>query len=311
MYAGARRRSVLAPGGRSGRRQGGNAGDERPGEASWDLFDNPRYCRSLAIGMTVAQCFDSSETLGIVDMADRLGLTRSTTHRYAATLQALGWLEQTQERKYRLSGKASGPGIAVLDEIVLGTDAHRLLNGLRRTVGYTASLGVLDGTRAAYVCRLFAHRRSQYDADCNLRGGAHIPLHCTALGKALLAGLPEAEFQDLLGDLPLERHTRFTIMRRGSLREEIEEVRAGGVAVSDREFYLGARSLAVVVSEPFWDRLLAFEVNVPSAALTAAQLRRQVGPVVRDAARIMSKALQTPSRRVLRHLAAKCGEVSE
>lgn len=139
-----------------------------------------------------------------------MGLTRSRTHRYASTLAALGWLEQDRGRRYQVGVKVADPGIVVLDEIVLGTDARRLFEGLRRTVGYTASLGVLDGTRAMYVCRLFAHRRGQYDADRDLRAGAHVPLRCTALGKALLAGLTEEEFHGLLVDLPLGYHTHLT-----------------------------------------------------------------------------------------------------
>lgn len=155
---------------------GQDPGYEGLRRAPWESFDGARYSRSLAIGVAmVADCFESGQCLGIVDLAGLMSLSRATTHRYAATLRALGWLEQTDERKYRLAHRSAWPGMSALGEIALATDCEPLLHDLRAQTGHTATLGVLDGSRVTYVRRLSAHGRGQYPADGGLRAGAHVP----------------------------------------------------------------------------------------------------------------------------------------
>ncbi|MGN6373585.1 MAG: IclR family transcriptional regulator [Solirubrobacteraceae bacterium] len=284
----------MAPGGRSGHGRGGNTGDEGSREAPWDLFDSARYSRSLAIGLTMARCFESSEALGIVDMAAKLGLGRSTTHRYAATLQALGWFEQTQERKYRLAHLSAWPGMTVLGEIALVTGCEPVLRDLRAQTGYTVSLGVLDGARVVYVQRLSAHGRGQHAADGGLRAGARVPLHCTALGHALLASLPEEGLRDVLASVELVRHTPHSVIVKRRLRARLQQTRdADGLAVSDRGFVGSERSIAAAVPEAAGNWRLAVELNAPAASASVEALLRLAGRLVRDAATQIANSLKT------------------
>jgi DNA-binding IclR family transcriptional regulator len=276
----------MVPSGRNGPRKGERTSDEGSRGAPWDLFDSARYSRSLAIGMTMVHCFESSEVLGIVDMANRLGLTRSTTHRYAATLQELGWLEQTRERKYRLAHRSAWPGMAVLGGIALSTGCEPVLRHLRTQTGHTVSLGVLNGARVTYVRRLSAHGAGQCAADGGLRAGAHAPLHCTAVGHALLASLPDEELQDVLANLELARHTPHSITTKRRLRGQVQQARdADGLAVSDRGFVGSERSVAAAVPEPAGDWRFAVELNAPAASASLEGLLRLAGQSVRDAAK--------------------------
>jgi IclR family transcriptional regulator, pca regulon regulatory protein len=282
----------MVPGGRSGHREGQNTGDEGSREAPWDLFASARYSRSLAIGMTMAQCFESSEAHGVVDMAEELGLSRATAHRYAATLHALGWFEQTRERKYRLAHGSAGPGMAALGEIALVTGCEPILRDLRAQTGHTVSLAVLNGERVTYVQRLSAHGRGQYAADGGLRAGAHVPLHCTALGHALLASLPEGEFQDALAGVELVRYTPHSITAKRRLRAQVQHVRdADGLAVGDRGFVGSERSVAAAVPDGAGDWRLAVELNAPAASASVEGLLRFAGRLVRDAAAQISTRL--------------------
>lgn len=252
-----------------------------------------RYSGSLATGLTIVSCFgDPQGVLGIVDIAEMLGTTRSTTHRYVTTFVALGWLEQTKMRRYQLAPACMRPGMALLEEIVLGTGCEPILCELREQSGHTVSLGVLDGSRVTYVRRLFAHGRGQHGADGELRAGAHVPLHCTALGKALLANVPEEELWSLLAAIELDRRTSRTITFKKGLREEIGRVRSAGLAVSDREFAADMCSVAAAVSVPYRDRWLAVDVSVPAAAYTVVRLRRELGSLIAVAAERISKHLR-------------------
>lgn len=253
---------------------------------------DPRYSSSVQSGLAIVQCFDSeNQTLGIADLADRLGLSRATTHRYAVTLVALGILDQTRTRKYLLAPKAATAGMAVLGEIALRSDCEPVLQKLRQRTRHTVSLAVLDGSRVTYVRRLAAHLKGQYEADLAHRAGAHLPLHCSALGKALLVSLPEEERRQLVSVLDLTRHGPNTILTKKGLREEIERVQEEGVAISDEELAPGVRSVAAAVSDSVGGRRLAVDVNVPAGALTTEQLRKQLAPLVSSAAADLAAAL--------------------
>lgn len=252
----------------------------------------PRYSSSIQHGLAMMQCFAAEDRLrGIADLAELLALNRSTTHRYAVTLVALGFLEQTPSRKYFLAPKAAAVGMAVLGEIASRCDCDPVLAQLREQSGHTVGLAVLDGARATYVRRLPAHLRGQYEADMDLRSGAHVPLHCTALGKALLASLPEERLGELVSRIELTRWGPNSIRAKKALTQELEHVRRDGLAVSDEEIAPGVRSIAVAVEDPLGGRQLAVDVNVPAAAYTPEQLRRELGPLVSAAAESLTAQL--------------------
>ena len=83
--------------------------------------------------------------LGIADIADELGMSRSTTHRYVITLVALGYLEQGASRKYRLGLRVTDLGMSALNSTGLREHARPYLEELRQRTSYTVNLSVLDG----------------------------------------------------------------------------------------------------------------------------------------------------------------------
>src|ERR1700728_1105832 len=104
-------------------------------------MDAPRYSQSLARGLAILRCFTPERpVLGIADIADELGMSRSTTHRYVITLVALGYLEQAASRKYRLGLHGTDLGLAALNSTGLREPAHLDLEELRSETACTASL---------------------------------------------------------------------------------------------------------------------------------------------------------------------------
>jgi IclR family transcriptional regulator, pca regulon regulatory protein len=253
---------------------------------------DPRYSSSVQSGLAIVQCFNSeTHALGIADLADMLGLSRATTHRYAVTLVALGILDQTRTRKYLLASKSAAAGMAVLGEIALRSQCEPVLRKLRDQSRHTVSLAVLDGARVTYVRRLPAHLKGQYEADLDLRAGAHLPVHCSALGKVLLVGLSDDERRDLLSTIALTRHGPNTIVTKKGLREEIERVEKDGVAFSDEELAPGVRSIATAVDDRTGGRRLAVDVTVPSGNYSVQQLRTKLAPLLVSAAKDITAAL--------------------
>jgi DNA-binding IclR family transcriptional regulator len=251
---------------------------------------DPRLSRSLEYGIALLESFSGErQSLGIADMADIVGISRSTTHRYAMTLVALGYLEQDSKRRYRLARDAAGPGAAAIGAIRRLLPARAVLEELRDQTGHTVSMGVLDGARVTYVHRLLGHRPGQYEVDQGLGVGAHIPVHCTALGKVLLASLSDAERRELLASIKLVRRGPGTITGKKQLAAELDRISARGVVVSDEEHARGARSVAVLVPRPRSEYPLAIDVTVPSGAYTVDQLVKGIGPALKRAARLISR----------------------
>jgi IclR family transcriptional regulator, pca regulon regulatory protein len=255
---------------------------------------DPRYSSSVQSGLAIVQCFNSeTHALGIADLADMLSLSRATTHRYAVTLVALGILDQTRTRKYLLAPKAAAAGMAVLGEIAMRSRCEPVLRKLRDQSRHTVSLAVLDGTRVTYVRRLSAHLKGQYEADLNLRAGAHLPVHCSALGKSLLVSLPEEERRDLLSTITLTRHGPNTIVTKKGLREEIERVEKDGVALSDEELAPGVRSIAAALSDTVGGRRLAIDITAPARTRSVQQLRARLAPLLISAAKDIGSVLNS------------------
>ena len=137
-------------------------------ELAWSVpgLHEPRYSQSLERGLAILRCFTPERpVLGIADIADGLGMSRSTTHRYVITLVALGYLEQGTSRKYRLGLKVTDLGMAALNSTGLREHAHEYLEELRQRTSYTASLAVLDGADILYVDRVQSFRRGQSKID--------------------------------------------------------------------------------------------------------------------------------------------------
>src|SRR3979411_2880144 len=131
-------------------------------DPAWSIpsLREPRYSQSLERGLAILGCFTPARpVLGIADIADHLGMSRSTTHRYVITLVALGYLEQGASRKYRLGLRVTDLGMSALNSTGLREHSHSYLEELRQSTSYTVNLAVLDGPEILYVDRARSYRR--------------------------------------------------------------------------------------------------------------------------------------------------------
>jgi IclR family pca regulon transcriptional regulator len=235
---------------------------------------DPRHSQGLEFGAALLECFTAERpALGIAEMADTVGLSRSTVHRYAITLLALGYLEQDAKRRYRLSLRAGVPGASAIGALRAEIPAAAtILEDLREQTGHTVSMAALDANRALYIHRFHTHNAGQHEADLNLRVGAHIPLHNTAIGKALLASLSEPEQRQLLATLTLTQTGPNTIANKKALQEELARIRVNGIATCDEEQAPGIRSIAVAITHPGRSHPLAIGITVPACRYTPKRL---------------------------------------
>ena len=249
------------------------------GAKQFPRFHEPRYSQSLERGLAVLGCFTPERSvLGIADIADELDLSRSTTHRYVITLFALGYLEQGVSRKYRLGLRVTDLGMSALNATGLREHSRPYVEELRRKTSYTVNLAVLDGTEIVFVDRARSFRRGQSESDLGLAPGSRLPAYCTAMGKVLLANLPERERSELLASLKLTKRGPNTITSKTALRVELEQIREEGFAVNDQELAEGIHAIAVPVRSDAGEVAAAANLAAHTSMIPLEELVDALGP---------------------------------
>jgi IclR family transcriptional regulator, pca regulon regulatory protein len=250
-------------------------------EPAWSIpsLREPRFSQSLERGLAILGSFTPERpVLGIADIADELEMSRSTTHRYVITLVALGYLEQGASRKYRLGLGVTDLGMSALNSTGLREHAHPYLEELRQRTSYTSSLAVLDGIDILYVDRARSFRRGQSKIDLGLHTGSRLPAYCTAMGKLLLAYLPEQEQRELIAEMKLTKQGPNTITSKQALRDELDEIREESFAVNDEELAAELRSIAAPVRNEAREVTAAVSLAAHTSMISLAELVDALGP---------------------------------
>jgi IclR family transcriptional regulator, pca regulon regulatory protein len=262
-------------------------------EPAWSIpsLREPRYSQSLERGLAILGCFTPERpVLGIANIADELGMSRSTTHRYVITLVALGYLEQGASRKYRLGLRVTDLGMSALNSTGLREHSHPYLEELRQRTSYTVNLSVLDGVDILYIDRARSFRRGQSKIDLGLHPGSRLPAYCTSMGKLLLANLPANEQQDLVSEIKLSKRGPNTITNKKALRDELEGVLDAGFAVNDEELAPELRSISAPVRNEAREVIAAVNMAAHASMISLEELVDALGPhLVSTADRISAR----------------------
>jgi IclR family pca regulon transcriptional regulator len=204
---------------------------------------SPDYVQSLARGLTVLRTFDRDmPRMSLAAVAARSGLSRAAARRLVLTLEHLGYV-RADGRDYTLTPRVLELGYGFLGSLKLGDLAQPPMEALSRLVDESCSMAVLDGQSIVYVARVPVRKVM----TVSLGVGAQLPAYCSSMGRALLAGLDDAELGDWLKACKPVRRTEFTVADRSQLRRVIDETRAKGFAYVEQELELGLCSIAVPV----------------------------------------------------------------
>jgi IclR family transcriptional regulator, pca regulon regulatory protein len=238
----------------------------------------PRYSQSLERGLAILTCFSSERPLlGIAELADMLGMSRSTTHRYVTTLVALGYLEQGAQRKYGLTLHVTDLGLSAMTATGLREHARTYVEELSLRSAYTVGVAILDGSEVVCVEHARGSRRGQQLIDLGLVVGSRLPAHRTATGKLLMAHLPERERRALIAGLKLSRGTP-AIASKGALRDKLEAIPSEAVASSREELAPGLLAIAAPVRGESREVVAAVGMAAHSSMISLEGLVEHLGP---------------------------------
>ena len=211
---------------------------------------------------------ESNLPLGLAQVAASLQLHKSTAHRFLMVLERHRMVERTVGGKFRLGLRLFDFGNRAIEQYDLRDRAQPHLRRLVAETEETAHLCILEATHVVYIDKIEPARSVRMIT----RIGASNPVHCTSVGKAILAFLPEERCADILHRIRFERFTHRTIVTAEALRAEIEKTRRRGYAVDDEELEEGLRCIAVPVLDAQRLPVAAVSVSGPSFRVTAQKL---------------------------------------
>ncbi len=204
------------------------------------------------------------DSLGISELARRSGLAVGTVHRLLNTLNRLGYVEQDVEtRKYALGIHIIHLRGAVARRLKLGEQAMPIMKALMRRINETVHLAVLSEGEIFYIDRIEGLQTQNMYTQIGKRG----PVHCTALGKTMLAYLPDTAVDQILTDKGMPRVTSRTITSPTILKQQLVEIRKQGFAVDDNESEMSVRCIAAPIRNYTGKVVAALSISGPAARM--------------------------------------------
>lgn len=226
--------------------------------------------------------------LGISDIAEKSELPLATVHRLLSTLIQLGYVEQNPEtNKYTLGVRVLQMRGAAIGHLSLGVHAMPVMKALMNRVNETVHLAVLNKGEIVYIERVEGlHTQGMYT-----RIGKRAPAHCTALGKVMLAYLPEQIwYDDVVHHHGLKRFSPTTITTPEALMQELCSIRERGYAIDNGETGELVRCVAAPIRDYTGSVVAALSISGPQARVTMARIP-ELSEAVRWASRAISQKL--------------------
>ena len=241
--------------------------------------------KSLIKVVSILEAFSTSRrSMSLAEISAATGFPRSTAHRLAASLRDVGLLDQDGHRdRYRLGIKLFELGNTVLANMDLHREARPVVDALSQVSGHLVHLAVFDGRQAIVIHRVSA------DSGTPLTLIEAAPVHCTSVGKAILAFQPAARIDAIIAS-GLKRFTDSTITDGRKLKSELKLIRARGFAVDEGEHQPGVRCIGAPVHDGTGRVVAGLSVSGPARRLKRDHVA-ELAKIVVHHARLMTAKL--------------------
>jgi len=229
----------------------------------------------------------NKDEVGLADLAMMTELNRTTVHRIVSVLVERGYLYQKNKGgKYSLGLKFmqySNPNNIIIS---LKDKALPYMQNLCEEISETVNMAILDGLEAVGIAAIAAERILLV-----MPGAVNkFPLHCTAIGKILLANMPDEKIENLIKIIGLRAYTDNTITDTLQFIKEIKAIRRDGIAYDDEEYSLGIRSAAAPIRDDGRNVIAAISFVGPTVRISKSKLI-QLGTALKNCASRISFSL--------------------
>lgn len=262
--------------------------------------------QSIIKAIRLMSLFSSKEpTLTLSEISNRLGIPKSTAHNILTTLLSQGYIEKVAGDSYALGTAIIALTQGIRVNVELRDRAAPLVRELADTCRESVYLTVKDGDTALYIYAIESSRRLRARSAV----GDRALLHCTSVGKSILATLPEEEVAEIIARVGLPAFTPNTITEIDVLWSELEKTRERGYAIDNQEHELSTFCLGA----PIFDNLgrvigacsisgsdqeiirSRIDVLAPEVVATAEEISRRMGYVPSTPSRLGELQLSRPA----------------
>ena len=186
-----------------------------------------RFIQSVERAADILELFlHSGPELSVKDISVQLGISKSTVHGLIKTLDHRGYLQQNSENlKYKLGLRLFELGHHLGEQLDIVNIANPIITDLVDELKETVHLVVRQQDELIYV----AKEEGPQTLRIYSQVGKRAPIHCTGVGKAILAYQTEEEVNRILDTVPLESYTEFTITDKDEIKKQLESTKSNGV----------------------------------------------------------------------------------
>jgi IclR family transcriptional regulator, KDG regulon repressor len=230
--------------------------------------------------------------LGVTEIANQIDINKSSVYRILSTLVQYGYIEQDSETgRYKLGYKFLEVSSKLLESIDLRAEARPYLQELENLTNEVIHLVVYDQGEVVYIEKLEGNETLRMHSKV----GKRAPMHCTSVGKAILAYLPSNVVLDILDRKGMPMHTDKTITNRDSFLQELIEVRKRGYALDLEENEYGITCIAVPIFDHLGKVIAAVSISGPTMRMTKERMEQLQSQMIQIGKKI-SKRLGFESR---------------
>lgn len=243
-----------------------------------------RLIQSIERAADVLELFlTSHQELSVKEISDMLGLSKSTVHGIIKTLEFRGYLQQNpDDLKYKLGLKLFELGTRVSGQFDLGKIARPIIKELVDELKETVHLVVFERGEVIYVEKLDGPRALRIYSQV----GKKAPIHCTGVGKSILAFQEKEEIENLLANAELEPYTEFTMTDKEEIINHLQTVREQGYATDDEEIELGLKCVAAPIFDHHGKAIAAISCAAPKIRMGDERLPEVIQRIKEAADRI-------------------------
>ena len=236
--------------------------------------------------LRVLEALDSSPGgLALKDVARNTGINKSTAYRFLAHLENQGYLFRDDRGAYIVGPKLARLGSGIAYHGTLRNLSRPHMQRLWNLTAETVNLAVLEGLDILYLDVM----ESAHTFRLTSQVGSRRPIHCTALGKAMLAFTPVEERDAIVASMRLDRVSSHTITSVARFRRELDHIAQVGYAVDDEEAGLGSRCVSAAIFDLSGKVAAAVSVSGPVTRINRPRLLQFARAVKQEAQEISQK----------------------
>lgn len=242
---------------------------------------------SVNNAFTIVESLAQSREMGVTELSSETGLHKSTVHSYLRTLEDLGYVINDNGR-YRLSLRLFTNGCRVRNDFMVYRKGRSEVRELARETGELVNVGVLENDR---VTILFIVEGDDAIQDSS-KPGMELPVHTSALGKAMFAYVPEDRVDAIIDRQGLQKATQKTIADRDALFDELTVVREQGYAEDDEEWNTGLYCVAAPVLDGDEAPIGAVSISGPARPMKEDAYHESLANLVVNTANVIQVKIE-------------------